>query len=109
MAASLTRLAAGRNAAKRLYLRPALPKSSTPRASASIRAFSAISSRRYAEPYEGTRLIPTDDRFAHPTGDDPQHANITPDSNLDGESVENRKIRHYTVNFGPQHPAAHGV
>lgn len=22
---------------------------------------------------------------------------------------EQRKIRHYTVNFGPQHPAAHGV
>ena len=24
-------------------------------------------------------------------------------------SVEDRKVRHYTVNFGPQHPAAHGV
>lgn len=24
-------------------------------------------------------------------------------------SVEHRKVRHYTVNFGPQHPAAHGV
>lgn len=23
--------------------------------------------------------------------------------------MEHRKIRHYTVNFGPQHPAAHGV
>ena len=27
----------------------------------------------------------------------------------EGESTENRQIRHYTVNFGPQHPAAHGV
>ena len=26
-----------------------------------------------------------------------------------GATVEDRKIRHYTVNFGPQHPAAHGV
>lgn len=25
------------------------------------------------------------------------------------QSISNRKIRHYTVNFGPQHPAAHGV
>jgi NADH dehydrogenase (ubiquinone) Fe-S protein 2 len=25
------------------------------------------------------------------------------------EAVEKRKVRHYTVNFGPQHPAAHGV
>jgi NADH dehydrogenase (ubiquinone) Fe-S protein 2 len=35
--------------------------------------------------------------------------NYTPDSNIDPSQVENRKIRHYTVNFGPQHPAAHGV
>jgi len=106
MAASITRLA-GHNA-KRLCLRPALPKTS-PRAS--IRAFSAIPSRRYAEPYAGTRLIPTDEHFSYPTNpDDTQHVNITPDSNLqDGEAIENRKIRHYTVNFGPQHPAAHGV
>lgn len=25
------------------------------------------------------------------------------------DSIANRKVRHYTVNFGPQHPAAHGV
>lgn len=106
MAASIARLA-GRNA-KRLCLRPGLSTTSSPRAS--IRTFSAVPSRRYAEPYEGTRLIPTDEHFAHPTNpDDPQLLNVTPDSNLDGEAVENRKIRHYTVNFGPQHPAAHGV
>jgi len=106
MAASITRLA-GRNA-KRLCLRPVLSKASAPRAS--IRAFSAAPSRRYAEPYEGTRLIPTDEHFAHPTNpNDPQYLNVTPDSNINEEDVENRKIRHYTVNFGPQHPAAHGV
>ena len=27
----------------------------------------------------------------------------------DAASPSDRKIRHYTVNFGPQHPAAHGV
>lgn len=27
----------------------------------------------------------------------------------EADNLENRKIRHYTVNFGPQHPAAHGV
>lgn len=27
----------------------------------------------------------------------------------EGDAAEKRKIRHYTVNFGPQHPAAHGV
>jgi NADH dehydrogenase (ubiquinone) Fe-S protein 2 len=26
-----------------------------------------------------------------------------------GDEYESRKIRHYTVNFGPQHQAAHGV
>ena len=51
-----------------------------------------------------------DENFSHPTDkESPDHMNLTPDSNLDGEQVENRKIRHYTVNFGPQHPAAHGV
>jgi len=32
--------------------------------------------------------------------------NTTPDT---WDETEKRKIRHYTVNFGPQHPAAHGV
>lgn len=107
MAASLTRLA-GRSA-KRLCLRTAVPRPTTRRTP--TRAFSAVSCQRYAEPYEGTRLIPTDEHFAHPT--DPsniQHINVNPDSKpQDGEAIENRKIRHYTVNFGPQHPAAHGV
>ena len=34
--------------------------------------------------------------------------NKAPDTNL-GDEYESRKVRHYTVNFGPQHPAAHGV
>ena len=103
MAGSLTRLAG--HSAKRLCLRPARPRSVVSRAP--VRAFSAVCSQRYAEPYQGTRLIPTDEHFAHPTDpDNTQHINIAPDS---GENIQNRKIRHYTVNFGPQHPAAHGV
>lgn len=111
MAASIARLAG--HSAKRICLRPALHKTSAPRAS-SAPAFSTVPSRRYADPsalYEPTRLIATNERFSHPT--DPhetQHINVTPDSNLqEGDGIENRKIRHYTVNFGPQHPAAHGV
>jgi NADH dehydrogenase (ubiquinone) Fe-S protein 2 len=106
MAASITRLA-GRNA-KRLCLCPGLSKASTPRAS--IRSFSAVPSRKYAETYEGTRLIPTNEHFA-PQDDpnDSQYTNGASSSNLAEDAVENRKIRHYTVNFGPQHPAAHGV
>ncbi len=112
MAASITRLA-GSNA-KRLCLRQAASPS-TPRLSSRIppwiRSFSAVPSRRYAtEEYVGTKLIPTDEHFAHPTNpDDPQHLNYTPDEGLRDEDVNKRKIRHYTVNFGPQHPAAHGV
>lgn len=57
--------------------------------------------------YQATTLIPVDMRLGHPINkDQPQYMNETPD---DGETVESRKIRHYTVNFGPQHPAAHGV
>lgn len=110
MAASITRLA-GRNA-KRICLRPALSNPVPRGSSTSARAFTSISPRRYADPvYEATRLIPTDEHFSHPTDpDNTQHINVTPNSNLqEGEGIENRKIRHYTVNFGPQHPAAHGV
>lgn len=105
MAASLFRQA-GRTAA-RCSLRPTTTlRPSTSRAP--IRAFSALPARRYAEPYEGTRLVPTDAHFA--LSNSPDNINVAPDSNLqEGEGVEKRKIRHYTVNFGPQHPAAHGV
>jgi NADH dehydrogenase (ubiquinone) Fe-S protein 2 len=61
---------------------------------------------------QGTTLIPVDSDFAHPA--DPY--GVSRLQNQDGSieasregSIENRKVRHYTVNFGPQHPAAHGV
>ena len=50
-------------------------------------------------------MVPTDEHFSGPA-----ESSIEVDTNLrEGEHVEKRKIRHYTVNFGPQHPAAHGV
>jgi NADH dehydrogenase (ubiquinone) Fe-S protein 2 len=101
--ASLHRLAG--HGAKRLCLRA--PRTTT------LRTFSVSSRRRYAEPlYEGTKLVPTDSDFAHPA--DPygmqrlQGAEGTVEASREG-SISNRKVRHYTVNFGPQHPAAHGV
>jgi NADH dehydrogenase (ubiquinone) Fe-S protein 2 len=51
----------------------------------------------------------TDSTFTHHINqDNPQYMNKAPDKNL-GDEYETRKVRHYTVNFGPQHPAAHGV
>lgn len=58
----------------------------------------------------GTKLMPVDDDFAHPS--DPygltRHLPNAEKKSREN-SVEDRKVRHYTVNFGPQHPAAHGV
>jgi NADH dehydrogenase (ubiquinone) Fe-S protein 2 len=99
MAASIARLAG--HSAKRLCVRPALSQITLLRTS---RAFSAILSRRYATeaPYEGTRLIPVNEHF----GPDDGTSASSLESNVEDSD---RKIRHYTVNFGPQHPAAHGV
>jgi len=99
MAASIYRLAG--QSAKRLCLRHTPSKLSAPR------AISTSLHRRYAGPaYEGTRLVPVNEHFQQ-SADSP---NITPDQSLQSdEDIESRKIRHYTVNFGPQHPAAHGV
>jgi NADH dehydrogenase (ubiquinone) Fe-S protein 2 len=53
-------------------------------------------------------LIPTDEHFSSSTASNESNEEL--DTNVrEGEQVEKRKIRHYTVNFGPQHPAAHGV
>ena len=88
--------------AKRLCLRPAAPR--IPRYA---RTIATSLPRHHAQPAEGTKLIQTDENFEHSTDSrGHEYMNVVPD---DGSSVENRKIRHYTVNFGPQHPAAHGV
>lgn len=78
------------------------------------RALSTTSTRRYATPEpSGTRLIPADEHF-RPVNDiygfpgrDTSSAALK--KARDENSTDDRKVRHYTVNFGPQHPAAHGV
>lgn len=93
------------HSAKRLCLRPAAVTSFA------ARPFSTTSLRRYADAapeYQGTRLTPVSTDFSRAE----DHYSLTPPKDQDTtpeESVEDRKIRHYTVNFGPQHPAAHGV
>ena len=100
MTSSFTRLAG--HSAKRLCLRSAAPRT-VPRTP--LRSIATTIPRHYAEVGEGTRLVPVDDRFGQP-----QDQNEIDLHKLDeAESNQNRKIRHYTVNFGPQHPAAHGV
>ncbi|KAI9651802.1 MAG: NADH:ubiquinone oxidoreductase 49kD subunit [Alyxoria varia] len=71
--------------------------------------------KRHAEPVsdsvgndphpQRSRLVPTDSTFSNPVQDQ-QAINTAPD---EWEESSRRKVRHYTVNFGPQHPAAHGV
>jgi NADH dehydrogenase (ubiquinone) Fe-S protein 2 len=109
MPAGLARLSG--HVAKRLRVSPHCTRLAAPRLP-TARALST-SARRFAtdaEPdYYGMRLIPTDPKFAHPVNPDAeQFINVGQEP---GESTrpEDRKIRHYTVNFGPQHPAAHGV
>jgi NADH dehydrogenase (ubiquinone) Fe-S protein 2 len=94
--------------AKRLCLTPRPHIASLSRSIG--RSISTSLPRHYAavdyEVPEGTRLIPVDPTFSHPT--DPASLFTNP-AHEEVDSAEKRKIRHYTVNFGPQHPAAHGV
>jgi NADH dehydrogenase (ubiquinone) Fe-S protein 2 len=97
---------AGR-ATRQLCQRPARPILPLQTAA---RAFTTICQRRYAEVEGGSkttdlgvRLVPTDEEWTRHSNPLAQHVKDPL------EDVESRKIRHYTVNFGPQHPAAHGV
>ena len=54
------------------------------------------------------KITETDQSFTKNLADEDQKPNKVPDTSL-GDEYESRKVRHYTVNFGPQHPAAHGV
>ena len=105
MASTLTFLA--RHAPKRLCL--SQPASLTGKTSRfATRSISTSLPRHYAEPtytYEATRLIPTDPSFRPETA----QKGVGEGAALESEGGLGRKIRHYTVNFGPQHPAAHGV
>lgn len=90
-------------ACKRLCIRSTHPLLPRPLS----RSLTTTASRHYAEPVEkpyATRLIPVDANFGNSTSTDVGSGIPADPTHPDG-----RKIRHYTVNFGPQHPAAHGV
>lgn len=110
MASSLASLT--RHVPKRLCVShpssPALSVRTTPRWLAiPKRSISASPARHYEydAKYQGTRLIPTDPEYTPGT----QQGHVAEAPGLESEAGQGRKIRHYTVNFGPQHPAAHGV
>lgn len=77
----------------------------------STRAFTTTSFRR-ANEVERTTLVPVDSHFA-PSADPYAIRGVDKHPSTIQEASEanvgDRKVRHYTVNFGPQHPAAHGV
>ncbi|EGX93992.1 NADH-ubiquinone oxidoreductase 49 kDa subunit [Cordyceps militaris CM01] len=104
--ATLQRLAACGAAASRLALRPVAA-----RHTAAARCLSTTRARPYATTeHVGTRLVPVDEDFAiNENIYGLQNAEPKTKRRSKENSVEDRKVRHYTVNFGPQHPAAHGV
>ncbi|CAZ81526.1 unnamed protein product [Tuber melanosporum] len=97
MASTFARLAA-----RSLTCARPLAVSSPIRAARAIRPFKSTQiSSAEAAPYQRTTLTELEPK--NETTDD----YLTEDPNHD--PVHGRKMRHYTVNFGPQHPAAHGV
>jgi NADH dehydrogenase (ubiquinone) Fe-S protein 2 len=103
MPVNIARLAG--HTAKRLCLRPNITPARNSRCL--TRPLSSTVKRHAAEAEIGrTRMIPVDMSFSQPIDEDTLNMNMTNDASDDPNQ---RKIRHYTVNFGPQHPAAHGV
>lgn len=105
MASSLHRLVG--QGAKRLCLRPTTRTTTTCFAP---RSFSTTALRK-STPSEqfGTRLVPVDSDFNLPVDSEEFQGRSSKKPRSSENTVEDRKVRHYTVNFGPQHPAAHGV
>ncbi|KAF9735937.1 NADH:ubiquinone oxidoreductase 49kD subunit [Paraphaeosphaeria minitans] len=106
MPVSLARYAG--HAAKRLCQAPRpTVASSASRLHPFARALSTSRPRHYADVQheQSATLIPTDADFSGPL--DPESKRVLGHDDMSGTS--GKKIRHYTVNFGPQHPAAHGV
>lgn len=101
MALSITTRLVG-NAPKRLCLRPSYVSRALPTVVSRSLSVSRHQTEEFAG-YQTTRLIPTDPSFTHSS--EP----LDKAAALESNAGHNRKIRHYTVNFGPQHPAAHGV
>lgn len=111
MPVSIARLAG--HAAKRVCLNASRPQLRTALPSLPARQIarplSTTLARRYAEVEDSqrTRMVATNEDFSRPVA--PEDAEAQEALEEDGDVHEERKIRHYTVNFGPQHPAAHGV
>lgn len=102
MPVSLARIAG--NTARRLAVASRAPatRNALPRYNNLARSISTSLPRHYAEPVpSGTQLIETEADYATPVNETTLHT--------EEADAKGRKIRHYTVNFGPQHPAAHGV
>lgn len=103
MAAPFVRLAS-----RRILQSRVATTSRTSRSSQCLRTISTTTQRQ-AEPVDNpnaTRLVPVDihtgqSEFGQSGSEDVDVEHLT--------GSGKRKIRHYTVNFGPQHPAAHGV
>jgi len=108
MPVSIARLAG--HTAKRLCLTPRPHLANAPRLRPIARCLSTSRPRHYADIDENlrTRLVemPKDESFGSADHEKPQKLGVGAEED---EGISNRKIRHYTVNFGPQHPAAHGV
>lgn len=101
----------GWTATKRSFVNTRTPISSAPLAAFGARSVSSTSLRPAEPTNGGTRLVLTDENFRIPNdpyGLDSLHKPIIKKTH-DRSEISERKIRHYTVNFGPQHPAAHGV
>ena len=84
---------------KRLCLRQNAPRFQAQ--SPTIRSIATSIPRHYATA-ETTKLVPTNQSFEPSNEQESEEL-------IEGDNTDKRKIRHYTVNFGPQHPAAHGV
>jgi NADH dehydrogenase (ubiquinone) Fe-S protein 2 len=108
MPVSIARLAG--HTAKRLCLAPRPHLANAPQLRPIARCLSTSRPRHYANIDESlrTRLVelPSDEVHGSAEQAAPHKLGVDPE---DDEATHNRKIRHYTVNFGPQHPAAHGV
>lgn len=105
MAASFIRNA-GLQSAKRLCLRPSIQATQrqSPFFSRTFTSATRLSATPVTSPESSpgpgaTTLTPTDSSFSQ---------RVEENTDL-GADYESRSVRHYTVNFGPQHPAAHGV
>jgi NADH dehydrogenase (ubiquinone) Fe-S protein 2 len=110
MPASIARLAG--HAAKRVCLNAARPQLRTALPTRTIaRPLSTTLARRYAEVEDSQRMrmVPTTEDFSRPIEPENPEEQAALEAEEGDEAHSARKIRHYTVNFGPQHPAAHGV